>query len=225
MGVRSSDIMALMAIIVGAGAGYGLTSLYAHSQQEEAPAVAELTPVVESAAPRVDVEVEPIRIRVGHVPTVVVQTVPHVVTRMHMHRLDRWKMMEIRQEARARAQEARERARDVREDVLFGEAFELQEALSSLEALEGLEALESLVVLKSLEALESLDAIEGLGNLENMVDLEALEQALKELGQELDGVLTIDLEELDGADDQHKRKKRKKRRIIVKRPGDDGSGG
>ena len=130
MGVRSSDIMAFTAILAGAGAGYGLTNLYAHSQQEEAPAVAELTPVVETAVPRVDVEVEPVRVyvepfrvRVGHGPTVVVtttphvitmmhmrphvvvETAPHIVTRMRMRRPDQAKIEEMRREARHRALE------------------------------------------------------------------------------------------------------------------------
>jgi hypothetical protein len=37
--------------------------------------------------------------------------------------------------------------------------------------------------------------------------------------------ITFDVDELDDAADQHKRKKRKKRYIIVKWPGNDGSGG
>lgn len=223
MGVRSSDIMALMAILAGAGAGYGLTNLYAHSRQA-APAVAEPVAVVETEAPRVDVEVEsvrvevePIRVRVGAGHIVVVTTAPHMVTRLRMHRPDRLMVMEIRREARAeprhRAQGARERVREVRRDVLFGEALEVQEALSSLASLE------------ALETLESLKALESLDNLENVVNLEALEQALEELEQELDGVVTIAVEELSDADDQHKKKRRKKRRIIVKLPGEGGSGG
>ena len=238
MGVRSSDIMAFTAILAGAGAGYGLTNLYAHSQQEEAPAVAELTNVVETAVPRVDAEVEPVRVdvepfrvRVGHGPTVivtttphvitmmhmrphvVVETAPHIVTRMRMRRPDQAKIEELRREARHRAQEARARAREVRDNIRFGEDFAFQEALSSFESL------------KALKTLESLDALESLDNLENVVNLEALEQALEELERELDGVLTIDVDELHDVDDQHKRKKRKKRRIIVKWPGNDGSGG
>ena len=206
MSVRSSDIMALTAILAGAGAGYGLTNLYAHSQQEEAPVVAESITVVESAGPRTEVEVEPFRVEVRARPTVVVTTAPHVITRMRMG--PRVMMFrEMRHDARAGAREARERAREVRKTVRVGEAFALQEAL----------------YLEALEALESLDALESLGDLENVVDLEALEQALEGLEEELDGVLTIDVEVLDDADDQRKRKKRKKRRIIVKRPG--GSGG
>ncbi len=218
--------MAFTAILAGAAAGYGLTSLYAHSQQEEAPAVAELTRVVETAVPRVDVDVESVRVdvepfwvRVGHSPTVVVttphvitwmhmrphvvvETAPFVVTRMRMRRPDQAKIAEIRREARHRAQEARERAREVRDNLRFSEDLAFQEALSSLESL------------KALKTLESLDVLESLDNLENVVNLEALEQAL----EGLEG-------ELDSADDQHKRKKRKKRRILVKRPGKDVSGG
>ena len=135
MGVRSSDIMAFTAILAGAGAGYGLTNLYAHSQQDEAPEVTELTTAVEMEVPRVDVEVEPVRVdvetfrvRVEHSPTVVVTTAPHVITMMHMRphmrshvvvetaphivtRMrwrgpDQGKIEEIRREARHRAQEA-----------------------------------------------------------------------------------------------------------------------
>ena len=232
MGVRSSDIMAFTAILAGAGAGYGLTNLYAHSQQDEAPEVAELTTVVETEVPRVDVEVEPVRVdvetfrvRVEHSPTVVVTTAPHVITMMHMkphmrshvvvetaphivtrmrwRRPDQGKIEEIRRE----------------DNVRFSERVAFQEALSSLESLEALKTL------GSLDALQSLDALKSLDNLENVVNLEALEQALEELERELEGVMTIDVDVLDDADDQHKKKKRKKRRIIVKRPGNDGSGG
>ena len=51
MGVRKSDIMAWTAILAGAGAGYGLTSLYAHGRSE-APQDEWIT-VVESDAPHV----------------------------------------------------------------------------------------------------------------------------------------------------------------------------
>ena len=130
MGVRKSDIMAFTAILAGAGAGLGLTNLYAHSQRQAAQD--ELITVVESGA-------------------------PHIVTRMRMHRSDgdhdrdHVKVMEFRREARGQAREAQARAREMRAEVRVGKAFALQEALEGLESLEALESLES------LEALESLD--------------------------------------------------------------------
>ncbi len=196
MGVRKSDIMAWTAILAGAGAGYGLTSLYAHGRSE-APQDEWIT-VVESDA-------------------------PHVVTRMRMHRPghghDRVKVMEFRREARGKAwearsnaREARERAREIRTEVRVGKAFALQEALEGLEGL------------KSLESLESLELLESLGD--EVVNLEALEKAMAELELELqaefDGDVTVDVRVYD-ADDQHKKKKRK-RRIVVKRPGSGGPG-
>ena len=217
MGVRKSDLMAVTAILVGAGAGFGLTNLYAHGQRNAVQD--ELITIMESDA-------------------------PHYVTTMRVRGSDhdhaRVQVMEIRREARSKAREARgqarearERAREIRTEVRVGKAFALQEALEGLEGLKSLESLESLESLGSLEILESLDG--------EVMNLEALEEAMEELqlelqaefdgeafsgeafsGEAFSGDVTIDIQ-VDDADDQHKKKKRK-RRVVVKRPGNDGPG-
>jgi len=134
MGVRKSDIMAFTAIQAGAGAGDGLTNLYAHGQRGAWQD--EMITIVDSSE-------------------------PHGVHRMRMHRPDhdRVRIMEIRREARGQVREVRERARAIRTEVRVGKVFALQEALAGYEALESLETLKSLQALESLAGID-MEALE-----------------------------------------------------------------
>ena len=134
MGVRKSDIMAFTAIQAGAGAGDGLTNLYAHGQRGAWQD--EMITIVDSSE-------------------------PHGVHRMRMHRPDhdRVRIMEIRREARGQVREVRERARAIRTEVRVGKVFALQEDLAGYEALESLETLKSLQALESLAGID-MEALE-----------------------------------------------------------------
>ncbi len=225
MGMRKSDIGAVAVILVGAGAAYGLTTLYAQSQRVTD---VETFNVEAAQAPSVAVETRvrhAIEVDVRTAPRVIVIGRPHVVTRVRIHRPHRIEIEELRVEAdRIKMEElveAQERIRQVRAMTLELREIEGLEALiMGRERLLGLEALKGLDVLEGLEGLKALESLKGLEGLEHLRVLGDLDDILVDL----DGDMTIDMDVLHSCDgdDQHKRKRKrrcKRRHIVIKRPG------
>ena len=156
MAGRTSDFMPLAAILVGAGAAFGVANLFAHGtfSTEMAEDV-----VVDHEVMRHAIIVDGTE-RARRVITV---TRPHVVTkvrggRLHLEDVERVRedMERVREDARAMVQEA----------------LEGLEGLDGLEELEGLAALEEL---KSLEQLKALNGFEGELHLLGLEDAQAFE--------------------------------------------------
>ncbi len=134
MAGRTSDFMPLAAILVGAGAAFGVANLFAHGTFS--------TEMAEDVV--VDHEVMHHAIIVDgteRARRVITVTRPHVVTKVRVGRLHREDMERVREDARAR----------------------VQEALEGLEGLEGLAALEELEALDVLEDLDGFEGLHLLG--------------------------------------------------------------
>jgi len=180
MAGRTSDFMPLAAILVGAGAAFGVANLFAHGtfSTEMAEEV-----VVDHEVMRHAIIVDGTE-RARRVITV---TRPHVVTRVRVGRLHREELERVREDARARVQEALE-------------GLEGLEGLDGLDGLEGLEGLAALEELKSLEQLKALDVLEALDGFEG----------LHLLGLEDAQALEVEVRSGDGDEQHRRKRRRRR---------------
>ena len=183
MAGRTSDFMPLAAILVGAGAAFGVANLFAHGtfSTEMAEDV-----VVDHGVMRHAIIVDGTE-RARRVITV---TRPHVVTKVRVGRLH----LDDVERVRVDMERVREDARAM-----------VQEALEGLEGLDGLEELEGLAALEELKALEQVKA---LNVLEALVGFEG---ELHLLGLEDAQAFEVEVRSGEG-DEQHRRKRRRRRR-------------